>query len=279
MGRPRGGGIYDGDSASDFLSTIAGRFQRELAYWLAAENHFNDGFWLERLLAVIEGILLLEKHNDNSTVSLSRENPKAVEHWSEVFFSIWDGDWKGKETYFPSNEPEYRHQHRPAVIAIFDHLQSIAVFWESVGKSSERPDLTPLHPDYPLPYFSIKRLINKNSKDNREEIHVNPFIRDQLESLLKDIIYYLSPEKRAVDISSDGEEVWVAADILAFFCTAYEQTPRVHEEIVRTWRKAVIDIEKQFDEDWDETDGLYQEVMGVFDRLEAVARKYPPMEW
>ena len=92
MGRPRGGGIYDGDTAFDFLSTIAGRFQRELAYWLATENHFNDGFWLERVLAVIEGILLLERHDDSSTVSLSRENPKAVEQWREVFFSIWDGD-------------------------------------------------------------------------------------------------------------------------------------------------------------------------------------------
>jgi hypothetical protein len=269
MGRPKGGGIYEGDTALDYVLTILYRFERELAYWFSPEKIANEGGWLALILPVIEATLLFDGHNMGSSVI---NEPQAVLRWRESFLGVWDGDWRGENTYFLYNDPDYRKQHRPAIIAMFDRLQSIAVFWQAVGNDSRETELTPLHPDYPLPYFSIKRYTHPN---NQEIITVERFTNDLLESLLKDIIYYLSPEKRAVDISSVGEEVWVAADVLAFFCNTYEQTPRVNEELIRTWRETT----KQLDDDWDETDGLYQEVMSVFNRLEAVARKYPPMEW
>jgi hypothetical protein len=276
MGRPKGGGIYEGDTAWDFRTDISARFEKELAYWLAPENHFKDGYWTQRVLAIIEGILLLEKHYFGSTVILSRQNPTAVERWRETFFNIWDGNWKEEETYFPSNEPEYRKQHRPAVVSMFDRLKSIAVYW----KTSDAPrTFVPLHPAYPLPYFSIKRLINKNSKSNQEEIHADRFITDQLQALMKDIIFYLSPEKREEVIGFNVEQVWVAADVLAFLCKAYEQTPGINAKGVQQWRETSVDIWKQTDPELEETDFLYQEVMAVFDRLEAIARQYPPYEW
>ena len=158
-------------------------------------------------------------------------------------------------------------------------MNSIARFWESVGKSENQPELVPLHSDYPVPYFSIKRQINPNDKYNRIEIVIDPFIRYQLEALMKDIIYYLSPEKRAEVIVFNVEEVWVAADILVVLCEAYEQTPGVNVQGVRLWREATFDIWKQTDPELEETEYLYQDVSGVFDRLEAMSKKYPPDEW
>jgi hypothetical protein len=275
MGR-WGDGIYESDSALDYFSTISDRFEREMAYFFCADQIAPDGSVLERIMAVIEAILMLEQADMGSSVYL--EDAEAVRHWRKLFLDVWDGDWTASRTYpNPCDDPAYRKKHRPAIAAIFDRLESIARYWESVDKNNERPALTPLHPDYPLPYFSIERW---NSKDGSEHIRVERFTSDLLEALLKDIIYWLSPEKRNEVSAFHDEEVWVAVDMLGFLCEKYEQSPGVNDQSVRNWRQTSIDITKAFlDEEWDETDALYQNVMKAFDRLEAVAKKYPPVEW
>jgi hypothetical protein len=275
MGR-WGDGIYDSDSALDYFATITDKFERELDYWFSPEKIVHESWWLVQVLPAIEMILLFEGQDMGSSTYL--ENPEVLERWREAFFGVWDGDWKDTYTYDnPFNDAAYRQQHRPALAAMFGRLSSIARYWGAVTESSSRPELTPLHSDYPLPYFSIKRWANSQDK---EIVNIERFKGDLLELLVKDIIYWLSAEKRRKVVAFNIEEVWVAVDVLGFLCEKYEQSAGVNEKAVRNWRTTAIEITKQFlSGNWNESDSLYLNLMAAFDRLETVARKYPPYEW
>jgi hypothetical protein len=255
---------------------ITDRLEHELALWTSPEKVFNAVWWLARVLAVIEGILLFAQRDERSSVFL--EEPKAVKRWRDVFLNVWDDNQTYERQDSNSfDDPAYRQQHRPAIVAMFDRMESMATYWSAVGTSHLQLALMPLHPDYPIPYFSIRRWINL---DNKEIVSVERFTSELLESLVKDIIYYLSPEKRSEALAFNVEAVWVAVDMLGFLCTAYDQSPGINEQTVRDWRTTTIQIDKQFSgESWDESDKLTLEIMAAFDRLEVVAKKYPPYEW
>jgi hypothetical protein len=276
MGRGKNDGLQDSDDALDYQATITDRFERELAFWISPEKVFNTGWWLARVLAVIEGILLLAQRDERSSVFL--EEPKAVKRWRDVFLNVWDDNQTRERQY--SNifdDPAYLQQHRPAIVVIFDRLENIAHEWINPIGPVDLQLLPPLLPDYPLPYFSIYRRIIQGDK---EVTGVERFTSDLLESLVKDIIYHLSPEKRSEALAFNVEAVWVAVDMLGFLCKAYEQSPGINEQTVRNWRTTTIEIDKQFTgESWDESDKLTLEIIAAFDRLEAMAKKYPPQEW
>lgn len=265
MGR-FGDGIYGSDKALDYLYIVTKRIERELAYWLSPEQVTASSDWLARILTVTEVVLLFEQYLPRGGIQLK---VKTVERWRTEFFRVWDGDWKDKPLFNDFFEKAvYRQEKRPALTAMFDRLESIAGQWDTVENGRDRPALVDLHPDYPLPYFSL---------------HDIRFAYRLLEGLAKDIIYYLSSEMRAEVEITDVEQVWVAVDLLAFLSEAYERSPSVDEQVVRNWRKTTFEIGEKFDGDdnphLDESDRLYQAIAGAFDRLETVAGKYPPEVW
>jgi hypothetical protein len=280
MGRSVGD-IYDSSAAGNYASTIMDRVDRELMYWFSPELVQNNSWWLLQALSGLEAMLLLEEHVIGVSFT-SLHDAKTVRRWREAFFSVWDGTWEQRNEHsrYVLDSSDYRKQHRPAIIALFERLDSIARLWEVLGTKNPLPELLSLHPDYPLPYFSIRRHVNTHGK---EIVNVERFIHDLIEFLVKDIIYYLSSEKRAEVIGFNVYEVWVAADVLELLCSAYEQSPTVNEVVVNSWRASTIDIWKEFtkddDREWDDADETYHAVMAVFDRLETVARQHPPYNW
>jgi hypothetical protein len=277
MGR-WGSGILESDGALDYLSTITDLLEHEIFYICSEERVSATEWWLGRIVTVLEMILLIEQYDNHSTVYL--DSVKAIQRWRQAFFGVWDGDWREEDQYSQSAfvELPYRTEHRPAVSRFFERLEVVAGIWEE--SSPKTVEIPPLLEAYPLPYFSIHRWINR---DNKEIVNVERFTGDTLIHLQRDIIFWLSPEKRGEMAAVNAEEVWVAVDLLAFLCEKYEQSPGVNAQIVNRWRETTVEIWKQFLVDdkaeWDDTDPLYQNVMRAFDRLEAVAHKYPAYEW
>jgi hypothetical protein len=280
MGR-WGDELYESDSALDFLSIITDKLERELAFLISPDQVIDDTHWLAQVLAVIEMILLFEQYDLGSSVYLQSE--KAVHSWREVFFSVWDGEWEAKANYYPYpyDAYEYRKQHRTAIIEQFEYLERIAHYWTelSSGRAVAHPESF-VPKEYPLPEYSIRHW---TTKDNKEVINVERFVIDLMGFLEREIIYWLSPEKRAEAISFDVEQVWVSVHLLGFLSEKYEQKPGVNERVVGKWRETTIEILKQFLNgdviNWGKADGLYLNVLRVFDKLEAMAKKYPPYDW
>jgi hypothetical protein len=283
MGR-WGNKIYQSDSALDFFATIIHQLEREIAYWISPEQVLSNGWWLAQVLAVIEMMLLFDQHDIGSTVYL--RNPNTVQRWRETFLRVWDGDWKHDYEYgghiYAYDEPDYRIQHRPGIVAMFHRLESIARDWAKRKRSDDPLVLIPLHHDYPLPYFSIKRWMGQ---DNKVHMGVEHFISNLFSILVKEILYYLSMEMRnEVTGFNLYEEVWTAVDMLGFLSEIYQRPPGINEQAVRNWRNLTDEIWKPLltEDDmmkWDETEALYQTAKATFDRLEAMAKKYPPIEW
>lgn len=274
MGR-WGSGIYDSDTALDYQSTITNMLHREVVFWCSTEQAQPTGHWLSNVLSPVELMLLFEQSNIDTDAYINSE--KAVQRWQQTFLQIWDGDWRDQYESYPYSNPAYRVQHRAAVVKLFERLEGIVKVWENwLPDKTEIPSLLE---GYPLPYFSIHRYINKA---NEEAISPSRLVGDCLDHLLRDIIYLLSPETRAIRGASD-EQIAVAVDILGLLCEKYQQSPGVNAQIVSRWRESTTQIWKQIyaDEkiDWPETDPLYQNVIRAFDRLEAVAHKYPAYEW
>jgi hypothetical protein len=270
-------GLY---AETDYDATITDRLEREIAYWTAPEQVRNSGWWLAQVFAVIETMLLFEYHDIGSSVYI--QEVTAVQRWREILLSVWDGDWEGDQ--YDNDSPycvsEYRRQQRPGIIALFECLESIARMWEDIDKN-HRTDMkvTPMPPEYPLPYFSIHRKI----WNNREWVKTAPFTQNLIEYLLKDTIYWFSLERRSAVIGLFRDALWVDVDVLGFLCETYEQPPHVTVQAIQTWRETAIQIQNEALRDnnfpdWDESDPLYQAVMRAFDRLENAAQKYPS-EW
>lgn len=278
-----GDDIYASDGAFDYFSTIIDRPKRELAYWLSPEKVINHSWWLAQMLTIFELILLLEQHEFSSTLRIIGEETKTVQRWREVFLNVWDKDWQDEEPYttrYAYSDPQYRKQHRPAIIQMFDHMESLASFWADLT-SNDKTSLALLSNNHPLPYFSIRYSTNQN---NAKVANVEPFIKELIEHIVKDIIYTLSLEKRnEVLLFNVDDEIGVAVDTLAFLCDTYQQSPGFNQGVIRNWRHTTTEIWKRYTEEfpeiWNEANILYQNVMAAFDRLEEVAQKYPPMEW
>lgn len=269
-----GDGIYDSNSALDYLATITDTLDREIHYWVIPENVSDSEWWLHKVLTVVELILLFDAYVGSSSVFL--REPHIVIHWRKTFLRVWDGDWKSdnQHTVLPYNDPYYRKLHRPGVLALFDHLIGIAQDWEERDRNDSHAKNAPLHPDYPLPYFSVTTIIKRN---NEEVVHVEPFISHMIERRVQEIIYWLACE-RWVYVSE--EDMPTAVDVLGFLCEIYDQPPRIPAELVGAWRTSALKRwQDSMGEDWGEADPMYQNIVKSFDRLEAMARKYPPMEW
>lgn len=278
MGRGFGGNIYDSGMALDYHATITDRLERELAYWFSPEQVMNGSYWLAQVLTILEIMLLFEEHSIGSSVYLDQE--QAIQRWRQVLMNVWDSDWTTKrEGYnfgFVFDDPGNRKLHRAAIAKMFDRLESIARFWTNVTHS--KTDLVPLLPDYPLPYFSIHRWTNQ---DNKNIVSVERVFHDLVRQLHKDIVYWLASERRdqvmKFFMPEANEEVITAADILAFLCAMYEQSPEVNEQTVRAWCDASIQMEKRWVADNQSTvnDPYLQLIRSTFDKLECVARQYP----
>jgi hypothetical protein len=277
MGR-WGNELYESDSALDFHYLFTKQVERELAFLLSPEQIKDDNRWVANVLTVLELVLLLEKHHMSIYVFVSNE--KAVLRWRETFLSIWDKEWESKHASYVTSiydSLEYRKQHRAAIAERFDYLERIARYFADVSQPHPEP-FVPL--DYPVPFYSLKHWTDR---DNREVIRVERFMSELLGYLEREIIYWLSPEKRGEAITFDVEEVWVAAHLLGFLSEIYEQSPGVNDKTVRAWRDTTIEIWKAFNGDdaivWDESNKLYMNVLQVFERLETAAKKHPPYEW
>lgn len=280
MGRSAADSIQH-DHAFDQYWLFTSRMERELAYLLAPEHVVNDDGWLAQVFAVVELMLLFEQYEVGGSSYI--DNEQAVQRWRDVFLGVWDGEWQddgGYGTPYLYGKPEYRQQHRPVVAAMFDRLESLARYYGRLASSDEPENFTPLLPAYPLPYFSIRRWTNQH---NITGISIERFTSDLIEHAAKEAIYWLSSEKRGEITNFPAVEVWVAVDILGFLCETYEKSPGINQQAVRMWRETAIEIWKQFldgdENQWDETDPLYLNVMAAFDRLEAVAQKYPAYEY
>lgn len=271
----RGGtGVYDSDAAMDYFASITDMLDREINYWCVPEKVFDKAWWLENVLAPVEVLLLFDTYIGGITVFLSE--PEIVIRWRETFLRVWDGDWREDNHYkqVSCNEPDYRKLHRPGVVVMFDRLESVAHHWKIVGTGVEPPEITPLHPDYPLPFFSATRRV----KPNKTVIPLlNQFIQKLIQERIQEILYWLTC-KRWMYVAND--QVIASVDVLGFLCEVYDWPPDISEELIHTWRTSVLQMVKDSpDEGWGETVEFYQEVEASFDRLEAVARKYPPIEW
>ncbi|MBA3870485.1 MAG: hypothetical protein H0X30_15185 [Anaerolineae bacterium] len=272
-------GIYDSDTVMDYIDTIENRIKREIEYWMTPEQVAPNGWWLAQVLAVIEIILLFEQHKVGLG-GITIESETTVQRWRKTFMPIWDSEWKADTNYPVALDTfTYRQQHRPAIEAMFNHLETTTYSWKDRTDSNSDPESTPLLPDYPLPYFSIRR----ESHNDRETVTVERFTNDLIEQLVKDIIYWLSPEKRGETIAFfvAREEIPAAAETLGFICEIYEQDLGVNEQIVCNWRDITLERIRESDNDmtisWEATiDEQYKIIKATFDRLETVAHKYPP---
>lgn len=278
MGR-WGKGIYDSDDALDFFQTITDQIEREAAYWFSPEQVIHNGWWLAQVLAVMEVILLFEENDIGSSSYFN--NTTTVRRWRDIFMSVWDGDWKHDNEMYDSyphgyDAPNYRKQHRPGIVDLFERMENLAYYWTDGEDNNPPPVLIPLLEDYPLPFFSLLRVTNR---ENKTFIGVEPFTHKLIESRVKEIIYLLSGKRKGY---VDEEKIWVSVDVLGLLCQTYEQSPTINNELVRTWHETTIQMwtaTAYGGEHWEETDELYQNVKAAFDRLEAIARKYPPYEW
>ncbi len=287
MGR-WGDGLYESDSALDFFSTITDRLEREAAYLFTAENiaHWfmpeDDSlaptWWLAKVMAVIEPIVLFISRDIGSSVFLQPAN--LLSTWRKQFFTIWDGDWKEGDNRYAFSEPEYRQANRSLVLKQFDYLENLSRFWVKLTTGEK---LEPPQPfDDKLPYFSLRRWADKTGN---EHVSIERFTGDLMGYLEREIIYLLSAEKRneASAFFAVTEEIVTSVDVLGFLCAAYEQSPGVRETVVENWRQATVQLWKDFvssdNHEWDENDGHYRNAMAAFDRLAAVARQYPAQEW
>jgi hypothetical protein len=261
MGR-WGDGIYEGDSAMDYFAIITEALDREINYLCIPEKVFNKAWWLNDVLAAIEVLLLFDQYVRGSTVFL--REPQIVIRWREAFFRVWDGDWEfdGYEKNLPYNHRDFRKQHRPGIVAMFDRLESIAWDHSMIGKPGlELTEIKSLHPDYPLPFFS----------------HANLFIYRLRDMRIHEILYWLG-DRRWTYVADDA--IMAAIDVIGFLSEAYDISPGIGEALVHTWRASIMKKFKDASEEvWDESDPLYQSIADSFDRLEAMAKKYPPMEW
>jgi len=158
----------------------------------------------------------------------------------------------------------------------FDDLERIANYW--AAKSEDRPEFPPLPQDYLLPFYSLYHWTNTN---NQNLVNVEQFIYDLIDNLMREVNYLFFAKKRG-RVWTYIEHVWVAVDQLGLIGEAYQQSS-VSEEQVRLWREINIEI-------WIhniggipdysiESDALYKNVLLLFDRLEAAAKKYPPLAW
>jgi hypothetical protein len=271
--------IYESDAASDFLSTITVLLEREVAFLSSPEQILNHGWWLAQMLTVLELMLLFEQQDIGSSVFMHTQ-PQTVQRWRETFLSVWDSEWKADNAYpYIYEEPAYRKANRSVVISLFDRMKMIAHYWHSEGYLDKLRELVWMPLDKPLPHFSINCQAHQQ---NRAEVGVERFTTNLIRHVEKEIIFWLSPEKRAEVVMFDAEDVWVSVDVLRFLCEAYEQTPGVNEHIVRIWRETTVHIGQQSRAEggevgWD--DSLRHNVEQAFDGLEAVARKYPPIVW
>jgi hypothetical protein len=275
-----GKGIYDSDQALDYLSTITDQIEREIAYWTSPEQVHAESWWLAQVLTVIEVMLLLE---DKGSMAYMHDEA-AVWRWREVFLSAWDGDWDDSGASYhepyPYARPDYRQQHRAAIIALFDRLEGIARGWGNLEKGMRDTPLTTLLHDYSLPYFSIHRW---KTRDNRDALTIERFVVDLIHHVARDIVYLLSPDMRPEVLAFNVYEMGAAVDVLALLCARYDQSPGFKLTVIRGWRAATTEIWKAFNTSdklpWDEADPLHQNVMQAFDRLEAVAAQYPAFDW
>jgi hypothetical protein len=274
--------IYSPDlDGIEYVALIRNRIERSLEACMSdfrTKPEDERSQWLGRMLNAVELILLFERHEPHPGIFLV--DLASVRSWREAFFTIWDGDWQEEQRfYFPYGDIVYRQQYRPAVVRLFDRLESLGEYWSDTGSASDYDALIPLLPDYSLPYFSLYRHL-----DRSDEPFVTPGVVTEslIDFLVRDIIYWLSPEKRE-DMSGVAvfvEGVWVAVDLLGLLSASYETSCGIKPVFIEAWRASIQSIWSESAAVlWGNDDDLLDEVMSVFDRLHEATRKYPHPWW
>lgn len=283
MGR-WGNKIYESDKVLDVFDNLQAQIKRELVFWLQPEQlpiqNAGYRYWVANVLSVIEMMLLFGQHEQGNPFQI--EHPAAVNRWRKVFLGVWDGNWDDTDPAVEAPQgyavPAYRQQHRAAVVAMFDRLESIAHMWANIDQPTAKSTLlAPLLPEYPLPYFSNP---HSDNSINAKRAH---FLGSTLEGLVMSIVYWLSSEMRPFALMSNVEEVWGAVDILGFLCKAYDVSPIGRIQTIQSWQETTILIWKQFQanckQEWKEGE-LYHNVIAAFDRLKDTTNtKQPDSDW
>lgn len=122
---------------------------------------------------------------------------------------------------------------------MFSQLENMIQLWadNKYGEIDFASILTPFSPS------SIRRFRDSN---NNEFLHFDRFVHEIIYLLEKDIIYWLSPEKRSelLGLFLENEDIIVAVDLLACICEAY-QTPPMNEQVVHRWQNTYLQVTKQ----------------------------------
>ncbi|QPC81548.1 hypothetical protein G4Y79_17900 [Phototrophicus methaneseepsis] len=265
-------GIYDSDAALDYFSTITDWLERELAYWLSPENVQHHSRWVAEVMSVIELILLFERYHKGSEDYVC--DRRAVQRWRTIFFDIWDDEWDVvAKNDFPHNRQAFREKERATIALLFDYLENKALYLED----DDLADQTRL-PKVPLPRYSKYKWY---TDFGQATIKTGQVIQDLIKYLEQTIIYYHSPEKWALVISTGMEEAWVAVDLLGFITETYELSPGVYSQTVEAWYATAVEncntSKETRSTDWIESDPYFQNVKRAYDKLEAIAKKYKPM--
>jgi hypothetical protein len=260
MGR-WGDGIYDSDDALDYFMTFQDMLARELFYLLSPQIVLHQSDWIAEVLSSIEVMLLFEQNSIGNGVIF--EHVDIVQQWRDIFMKVWDGEWEETNNYHAFGQMEYRKQHRSQIIEMFTYLQNIADFWFEIG-NDRRPEDDPIPSDYQIPILSVAT--------ERGYSYPTRFIRKLIHNLQKDIVYFIFYGKR----SYSEEEIVVAVDVLGFLCEKYNKSPDFNSASLSELRDKTIQIWRGRNTDYEPN---LNNINITFDRLEAVARKYPAYKW
>ncbi|MBI1277740.1 MAG: hypothetical protein GC179_06395 [Anaerolineaceae bacterium] len=274
MGR-WGKGIYQSDGALDYFSLISDRIEREFAFQFSPERVTAEHWWVIRVIKLIEVVLLLHQHGVINVLYF--DNLETVKRWQKTFFAVWDFDWKSTGNP-PFDQISFRIEKRPIVERMFSQLEIVVESWVKLSplEIDLQTLLTPTSKD------SISR---SKTDENLEYVFLDRFIFELIEQLVKDIIYWLSPEKRAELHSFFGglDDPVVAVDVLGCLCEAYQTTPGMKAKVIHAWKDSYIQIMKEVYEEskleLDETGERFKSIVAAFDKLEMLANKYPPEDW
>jgi len=260
-----GSGVLQSDAALDFFDQFSDRLEKEIGYW-ASPVHLQQ---VERssasfLLAAIDLLATILEHYDHALIV----NYPTIQPYKDAFFAAWDKD-----------VADSTEQERLIITALFDRLKILEYGYDGTLNKQELEEFRAIKPPS-LVRGTIKELQELN---NTEWAYGQMRLLERVtDELRKELIYWFSLEQRKQLRYEHGDELIPAADMLAFICDYYHRSPELsarkirhwQKVLLRFWDKAVARPEGMGKPDYEV--GRRKVFVETFEKLEAVAQKYPP---
>lgn len=246
MGR-RGEGVLQSDAALDFFDAFIHDVHKEIAYWVS-RLRFKD---MDRdiasdILAPVDLLAAILEHYDYALIV----GQPTIQSYQDAFLAAWDKD------VADSTERE-----RLIITALFERLKFLEYGYDGTSDSKEREQLRAAQPPREI-QGTFKELLDLNER----EWSYGRLPEWVIDKLRKELIYWFSPQMCKELRSEYGTDQFVtAADLLAFICEYYGHGPELRAKTVQHWRRLVIRY-------------CGKAAGEPFDKLAAVAEKYPPFE-